>query len=158
MGLFNKLKDLASGKIPGSEGTKEKIKQIFESKVKDGNEYVVYAGFNMVTTKKLLKEIRTFYNYIIGYKNGDDPEIVVIPTDYLLEDVGEPIYLKKSQCTKIENLESKGLFHIEHPDLEDGNVYFMINVSKMFGTYTIDVSYIEEYTDFFEFFNKRFLK
>ncbi|MDR3258572.1 MAG: hypothetical protein LBT51_03040 [Fusobacteriaceae bacterium] len=51
-----------------------------------------------------------------------------------------------------------GLFHIEHSDLEDGNIYFMINVSKMFGTYTIDVSYIEEYMEFFEFFNKKFLK
>jgi hypothetical protein len=74
MGLLDKFKGLVSDTISGIaaggqsggnvEGKKEEIRNIFNSKVKDGESYNVLAGMNMVTTKKLTKEIRTYYNYL----------------------------------------------------------------------------------------------
>jgi hypothetical protein len=66
--LFGGMAEGQSGS--NAEGKKEEIRNIFNAKVKDGESYNVLAGMNMVTTKKLTKEIRTYYNYLVGYKNG----------------------------------------------------------------------------------------
>lgn len=78
MGILNKIMGMGGAK---SDAKKEEIRQIFISRVEDGESYTVLAAMNMVTTKKLFKEVRTYYNYIIGYKDGDDPELVIISTD-----------------------------------------------------------------------------
>jgi hypothetical protein len=118
---------------------------------------------NMVTTKKLTKEIRTYYNYLIGYKDGDDPEIVIISTSNDLASVDEPVICKKSECTKAVYLQNTGSFSVSHPKLGDGPVDFGIISSAAWGApgsgaLIIPVSYLDEYTPFTEFFQNRFAK
>jgi hypothetical protein len=155
MGFLNKLMGMGTD---NSAAKKEEIRNIFNSKVKDGESYITIAGMNLVTTKNLFKEIRTFYNYIVGYKDGDDPEIVIIDVSYDLESIGEPVYCKKSECTKAEYEASKGLFSISHPDLSDTVSFGVIPSTALYGGYIIKVSYVDEMMPFLEFFQNRFEK
>jgi hypothetical protein len=155
---------LTGGQSGGkSDGKKEEIRNIFDSKVNGGKNYIVLAGMNMVTTKKLMKEVRTYYNYLIGYKDGDDPEIVIIPTSNDLASVDEPVICKKSECTKAVYLQNTGSFSISHPKLGAAPVDFGIISSAAWGApgtgaLIIPVSYLDEYTPFTEFFQNRFAK
>jgi hypothetical protein len=170
MGLFDKFKGLVGDAVDGiaggqsgdkAEGKKEEIQNIFNAKVKDGGNYNVLAGINMVTTKKLTKEIRTYYNYIVGYKDGDDPEIVLISTTYDLVSVEEPVFCKKSECKRAEYLQNTGSFSILHPKLGDSPLDFSIIASAAWGSsgaLIIPVSYVDEFTSFTEFFQNRFAK
>jgi hypothetical protein len=170
MGLFDKFKGLvgdtlsgiAEGQSGGSaEGKKEEIQNIFNAKVKDGEIYKILAGMNMVTTKKLTKEIRTYYNYIVGYKDGDDPEIVLISTTCDLVSVEEPVFCKRSECKKAVYLQNTGTFSISHSKLGDSPLDFGIIVSVAWGSsgaLIIPVSYVDEFTPFTEFFQNRFAK
>jgi hypothetical protein len=163
MGLIgNAISGLAGGQSGGNaEGKKEEIRNIFNSKVKDGESYKVLAGMNMVTTKKLTKEIRTYYNYLVGYKDGDDPEIVLISTTYDLVSVEEPVFCKKSECKKVVYFQNTGSFGISHPKLGDALLEFGIIASAAWGrsgALIIPVSYVDEYTPFTEFFQNRFAK
>jgi hypothetical protein len=115
----------------------------------------------MVTTKKLTKEIRTYYNYIVGYKDGDDPEIVIISTTYDLVSVEEPVLCKKSECKKAAYLQNTGGFSISHPKLGDTPLEFAVIASAAWGSsgaLIIPVSYVDEFTPFTEFFQNRFAK
>jgi hypothetical protein len=175
MGLFDKFKGIVGEAIGGvaggltggqpgskSDGKKEEIRNIFNSKVNDGKNYTVLAGMNMVTTKKLTKEIRTYYNYLIGYKDGDDPEIVIISTTNDLASVDEPAICKKSECTKAEYIEGTGSFSISHPAFETPVDFGIIASaawgSPLSGALIIPVSYVDEFMPFTEFFQKRFAK
>jgi hypothetical protein len=174
MSLFDKFKGIVGEAIGGvaggltggqssvkSDGKKEEIRNIFNSKVNDGENYTVLAGMNMVTTKKLTKEIRTYYNYLIGYKDGDDPQIVIISTSPDLVSVDEPVLCKKNECAKAEYIQKTGSFSISHPAF-DAPVDFGIIASAAWGALdggmTIPVSYVDEFTPFTEFFQKRFAK
>jgi hypothetical protein len=131
--------------------------------VNGGKDYIVLAGMNMVTTKKLMKEVRTYYNYLIGYKDGDDPEIVIISTSNDLASVDEPAICKKSECTKAVYLQNTGSFSISHPKIGDALVDCGIISSAAWGAsgsgaLIIPVSYLDEYTPFTEFFQNRFAK
>jgi hypothetical protein len=170
MGLFDKFKGLVGDTLSGiaggqsggnTEGKKEEIRNIFNAKVKDGGGYKVLAGMNMVTTKKLTKEIRTYYNYIVGYKDGDDPEIVLISTTYDLVSVEEPVFCKRGECKKAAYLQNTGNFSISHPKLGDTPLDFGIIASAAWGSsgaLIIPVSYVDEFTAFTEFFQNRFAK
>jgi hypothetical protein len=129
--------------------------------VKDGGSYAVLAGTHLVTTKKLTKEIRTYYNYLIGYKDGDDPELVIISTSPDLASVDEPAICKKSECTKAEYIEKNGLFSVSHPAF-DAPVDFGVIASEAWGAgsggMTIRVAYVDEFMPFVEFFQNRFVK
>jgi len=155
MGFLDKLMGLGGAK---SDSNKQKITEIFNSKVENGEEYATLGCFHLVTTKKLMKEVRTFFNYIVGYKDASDPEIVIIPVSYDLSDIGDPILCKKSECTKAEYLVKSGEFIITHPELPEGKVPFCIIVSTMWDGYIIKVSYVHEYAPFTEFFEKKFAK
>jgi hypothetical protein len=131
--------------------------------VKDGGNYTVLAGMNMVTTKKLTKEVRTYYNYLIGYKDGDDPEIALISTSNDLVSVDEPIICQKSECRKADYLQNTGSFSITHEKLGDTPVNFSLIASAAWGApgsgaLIIPVSYLDEFTPFTEFFQNRFVK
>ena len=154
MGFLNKLMGLNSIK---SESKKDEIRNIFNSKVKDGEKYTVLAGMNMITSKKLLKEIRTYYNYIIGYCDSDDPEIVIISTDSELSFFEEPVYCKKSECISSKYIEQMGTFTIEHPKFDEPLTFFIIS-STAWGGYVINVSYVGEFETFVKFFKKSFEK
>jgi hypothetical protein len=176
MGLFDKLMGIAGDALGGvvggsaggqsggkSDGKKEEIRNIFNSKVIDGGSYTVLAGMNMVTTKKLMKEVRTYHNYLIGYKDGDDPEIVLISASNDLTSVDEPVVCKKSECKKAEYLQNTGSFSISHPKLGDVPIDFGIISSAAWGApgsgaLIIPVSYLDEYAPFTEFFQNRFVK
>lgn len=110
----------------GSEAKKEEIRKIFNEKVADGASYETLAAMNMVTTKKLTEEVRTYYNYLIGYKDGQDPELVIIATDHGLSSFDEPVVCKKSECTKAEYLVKTGNFTITHPAFGDKPLDFSI--------------------------------
>ncbi|MDR3149936.1 MAG: hypothetical protein LBT88_08025 [Oscillospiraceae bacterium] len=153
MGLLNKMMGLGGAK---SDAKKQEIRDVFNARVENGAEYTVLAAMNLVTEKKFLKEVRTYYNYIIGYKDSENPEIVVISTDSEVSRVGEPICCKKSDCLKANYLEKAGLFTIEHPALENQALNFSIILTSALG-YTISVSYLEEYAPFTEFFKTRFV-
>jgi hypothetical protein len=155
MGFLDKMMGMGTA---GSEAKKEELKAIFQSQVKNSEAYTVLAGMHMVTTKKLFKEIRTFYNYLIGYKDGDDPEIVIISTTSDLSSFEEPVYCKKSACQKAVYLQQTGSFSISHPQLGSEPVDFAIIASTAWGGYVIDVSYVDEYMPFTEFFQTRFAK
>jgi hypothetical protein len=170
MGLFDKVKGLVGDTLSGiaagqsggnAEGKKEEIRNIFNAKVKEGGRYNVLAGMNMVTTKKLTKEIRTYYNYIVGYQDGDDPEIVLISTTYDLASVEEPVFCKRSECKKAVYLQNTGSFSILHPQLGDTPVDFGIIASAAWGSsgaLIIPVAYVDEFMPFTEFFQNRFAK
>ncbi|MDR1222742.1 MAG: hypothetical protein LBL07_07695 [Tannerella sp.] len=170
MGLFNKLSGIigeaVTGKLSGkaaekNEEKKEEIRNIFDSKVQSGKDYTVLAGSNMVTTKKLMKEVRTYYNYIIGYKDGDDPEIVIIPTTDDLGTVDEPAICKRSECTKAVYEINTGNFRISHPAFSDAPLDFQIIVAAahgQLGALMIPVSCMDEFFPFTEFFQNRFAK
>lgn len=154
-----------TGKLSGqaaekNEEKKEQIHNIFLSKVENGNDYTVLAAANMVTTKKLTKEVRTYYNYIIGYRDGDDPEIVVLSTTDDLSSVGDPIHCKKSECIKAGDEKNIGDFRIWHPAFGKDPLILHICVSaySQLGTMEIKVSYLDEFYPFQEFFQNRFTK
>ena len=141
-----------------SDSKKAEIRNIFNSKVENGESYNVVAAMYLHTEQKLLKEIRTFYNYIIGYKDGDDPQMVIISTDSELSDIGDPVFCKKSECLKAEYKQQVGTFSVTHPDLGDEPVIFSIIASSAWGGYIISVSYVDEFMPFMEFFQNRFAK
>jgi hypothetical protein len=142
-----------------SEGAKQKIREIFDSKVADGAGYTLVAGFFVTYENKLTKQIQTYYNYIIGYKDGDDPEIVVLPVSWDLVSVYTPVICKLSQCKKTAYDAEHGGFHIEHPALENGEVKFaVIPSTSLYGGYIIKVSYVDEMMPFLDFFQKRYSK
>ena len=155
MGFLNKLMGLGGAK---SDAKKQEIREIFNDNVQDGDSYTVLAAMNVVYEKKLLEEIRTFYNYIVGYKDGADPEIVIISTDSDLYDVDEPVRCKKSECQEAKYLEQTGSFTLTHPDLGSGPTDFAVIASSAWGANIISVSYVDEFTPFMEFFTKRFCK
>ena len=93
-----------------SDSKKEEIRGIFDSNVEDGASYIVLAGMHPEVKKNLLKEVRTFFNYIIDYNDSDDPEIVIIPTDSELSVVDEHVYCKKSEYLKAVYLQQTGSF------------------------------------------------
>jgi hypothetical protein len=154
---MNFLKNLMGMGGAKSDSKKAEIRNIFNSKVEVGESYTVLAAMNMVTEKKLLKEIRTYYNYIIGYKDGDDPEIVILCTDHELSEVDTPVYCKKSECSKAE-CSQHGTFLITHPHFGGKPLEFGIIPSTALGGYIISVSYVDEFTPFMEFFQNRFAK
>jgi hypothetical protein len=165
MGLFDKVMKIAGGLSggAGSDAKKEEIRNIFNAKVQDGGSYSVLAGTHMVTAKKLMKEVRTYYNYIIGYKDGDDPEIILISTSNDLASVDEPALCKKSECAKAEYLQDTATFSISHPSLGDEPVDFEVIASAAWGApgtgaLVIPVSYLDEYGPFAEFFQNHFAK
>ena len=155
MGFLDKLMGMGGSK---SDSKKQEIREIFNANVQDGDSYTVLSAMNMVTEKKLFEEIRTFYNYIIGYKDGNDPEIVIIPTDSELSGVEEPVCCKKSECREAKVLTQTCMFSITHPGFDNKPVDFGIIASTAWGEYVISVSYVDEYTPFSEFFQKRFAK
>ena len=155
MGFLNKLMGIGTAK---SEAKKAEIQKIFNEQVQNGENYTVLAAMHMVFQKKLLKDVYTYYNYIVGYKDGDDPEMVIIPTTHDLSSFEEPIYCKKSECTQISYDASVALFSIWHPQLGDEPVKFSIIGSTAWGGYIISVSYVEECVPFVEFFQNRFMK
>ena len=155
MGFLDKIMGMGG---PKSDSKKEEIRDIFNSNVADGSSYTVLAAMHLETKKNLLKEIRTYYNYIIGYKDGEDPEIVVLSTDSELSDVNEPIICKKSECRAAEYSQQVGNFSIMHPDLGDEPLLFSIIASSAWGGYIISVSYVDEFMPFLEFFQKRYAK
>lgn len=155
MSFLKKIMGMGGAK---SDSKKEEIRSLFNSKVENGDEYATIAAMNLVTTKKLLKEIRTYYNYIIGYKDGDDPEMVIISTTNDLSSLEEPVLCKKSECVKADYLSETGSFSVTHPQFGSDPVNFSIIVSTAWDGYIIDVSYLDEYTPFTEFFQNRFAK
>ena len=155
MGFLNKMMGMGGAK---SDEKKQEIRNIFDSAVEDGESYAVLAAMHMVSEKKLLKEVRTFYNYIIGYRDGDDPEIVVISTDCELSEISEPVYCKKSECSQAKYLSNTGSFTVTHPGLGSKPVDFSVIASTAWGGYIIDVSYVDEYMPFMEFYQNRFAK
>ena len=155
MGFMNKMMGLGGEK---SDAKKQEINAIFGSKVENGESYTVLAAMNMVTTKKLLKEIRTYYNYIIGYKDGDDPELVIIATDSELSGFEEPVRCKKSECVKAAYLQATGSFTLTHPAFGNNPLNFSVIASTAWAGYIISVSYVDEFAPFMEFFQTRFAK
>lgn len=155
MGILNKMMGMGGAK---SDTKKDEIRGIFNSRVEEGESYTVLAAMNMVTTKKLLKEVRTYYNYIIGYKDGDDPELVIISTDNELSAFEAPVRCKKSECQKAGYLEKTGSFTVTHPSLGGEPLDFAVIASTAWGGYVIDVSYVDEFMPFMEFFQNQFAK
>jgi len=154
MGFLNKLMGVGTA---GSESKKEEIRQIFNSTVQNGESYTVVACMHMAFEKKLLKDVYTYYNYLVGYKDGDDPEIVIISTTHDLTSLDEPVYCKKSECTKAY-YDPQGMYVISHPQLDADEIKFTVIPSTAWGGYIISVSYLDEATPFWEFFQKRFEK
>ena len=155
MGFLDKMMGLGGAK---SDSKKQEIREIFNTKVANGDNYTVIAAMNMVTTKKLLKEIRTYYNYIIGYKDGEDPELVVISTNSDLSSVEEPVHCLKSECTKADFLQEVSTCSLIHPAFGSEPLDFFVIASTMWGGYIIDVSYVDEFGPFVEFYQNRFVK
>jgi len=155
MGFLDKIMGLGGAK---SDSKKQEIRDIFNASVEGGDGYIVFAAMHMVQEKKLLKEVRTFYNYIIGYKDSSDPELVIIATDHELSDIGEPVRCKKSECTEAKYLEQTGSFTVTHPGLGSEPVDFAVIVSTAWGGYVIDVSCLDEFAPFAEFYQNRFAK
>lgn len=141
-----------------SESKKEEIRNIFTSKVENGEDYTVVAAWFVVHEKKLLKDVTTYYNYIVGYKDGDDPEIVIISTDPKLSTFEEPVLCKKSECESAVYNTKDGMFAITHPAFGKDPLKFGIIATTRMGSYVISISYLDEYNSFLEFFQNRFAK
>ena len=155
MGFMDKMMGLGGA---ASDSKKQEIRDIFNAKVENGESYQVLAAMYLLTEKKLLKEVRTYFNYIIGYRDGDDPEMVIITTDHELSVSEEPVLCKKSECLATKYLEKTGSFEITHPGLGGKPFEFGIITSTAWGGYIIAVSYVDEYLPFMEFFRNRFSK
>jgi hypothetical protein len=156
MGFLSNLMGMGGAK---SDAKKEKIRNIFNEQVKDGESYSVFAGFNIVVKDKLLKQVSTYYNYLIGYKDGDDPEMVIISTDNKLSSFKPPVYCKKSECSQA-NVSKEGLFSIWHPAFEKEPLRFGVSAfsAMHLDSYLLKVSYVNEYEPFATFFQNRFAK
>jgi len=155
MGLLNRIMGFGGAK---SDAQKGKIRRLFNERVNDGESYTVVAAFNIVMKDSLLKQTHTYYNYIIGYKDGDDPEVVVISTDSELSSFEPPVYCKKSECSKAAYMLETGNFSLNHPAFGNEPLIFGIIPSTSLGGYIIKVSYLNEFTPFAEFFQNRFAK
>lgn len=155
MGFLNKMMGLGGRK---SAANKQKIREIFNAKVQDGDSYTVLAAMNMVIGQEFLEEIYIYYNYIIGYKDGNDPEFVLIPTDKKLSAMEDPVHCKRSECREAKYLEQTGSFTLTHPGFGDNPIDFGVIASTAWDGDIIDVSYVDEYMPFMEFYRKRFVK
>jgi hypothetical protein len=139
---------------------KEEIRNIFCLKVKEGATYTVLAGGNVVATRRLMKTENTYYNYLIGYRDGDDPEIVIISTSADLGMTEDPVICKRSACTQALREEDGAEYRILHPAFGGESLNFRIITSArgQAEALVIPVAYGEEFFSFDAFFRNRFAK
>jgi hypothetical protein len=72
---------------------------------------------------------------------------------------GEPVFCKRSECTKAVYLQNIGSFSISYPKLGYTPLEFGIIASSAWGSsgaLIIPVSYVDEFAAFTEFFQNRF--
>ncbi len=157
MGFLSRLLGLEGG--AKSESKKQEIRNKFNSLLENGESYVTLSVINIVYEKKLFKDVTTYYNYILGYKDGDDPEIVIISTDNTLSSFEPPIICKRSECNSAFLSDKSKRFTIDHPAFGEQPLEFFIDpTGSTNGGYTIGVSQSQEFQPFYDFFMDKFAK
>jgi hypothetical protein len=82
-----------------SNENKEKMRQIFNRQVENGNSYTLMYCYTESYTNAILVEITKHANFIVGYKEG---EVVVIPVDADLTDIGDSYIFNKANNSQIK--------------------------------------------------------
>lgn len=157
MGFFSRLFGLEGG--AKSESKKQEIRNNFNSLVENGEDYVTLCVMDIVYEKKLFKDVTTYYNYIIGYKAGDDPEIVIISTDNNMSSFEPPIICKRSECESAFFNEKRKRYTIKHSAFGEHPMEFFLDpTGSTNGGYTIGVNQLQEFQPFYDFFTGVFSK
>lgn len=106
MGLMDIVKKAATGATDEeNQKNREKMREIFNSVVVDGQAYkLLYCKAENYTDAVLVK-VTTHYSFIVGYKEAAPRTIAVVPIDASLTAAGEPrIFTKESGGVSASNM------------------------------------------------------
>lgn len=100
MALMDFVKKIALGATDEeNKKNKERMREIFNSCVSDGDAYKLMYCHMQNYTNAVLVEVTRHSNFIVGYKEG---EIVVIQVNAILTEYGEPMFFNKENESVIK--------------------------------------------------------
>ena len=104
MGIFGKLFKGPEIDQVKSADSKQKMRRLFDSVVPDGGQYQLVAAYTEDAKRfnyGLVHGSKTTYgSLIVGWKEGADPTVVVVPTVPDLSGCGDPVYYRRSDILK----------------------------------------------------------
>lgn len=120
MGLYNRM--FGGGTrvqldTEKSDDNKRRMRNIFNSKVKDGDQYKLIFGYSEnigETNFSVLSTVAYKYrNFIIGYRESD-LTLVLIEIEPDLNESGDPITLKSEDLKRADFDQEKGSYYIQY--------------------------------------------
>ena len=100
MGLFDVVKKALTGASDeDNRKNKARMREIFNSCVKNGDEYKLIYCHMENYTNAVLVEITKHSNFIVGYKEG---EVVIINVNATLTEYGDPEFFNKENGATIK--------------------------------------------------------
>ena len=107
MGFLDKMTSAITGvNDETNAANKQKMRELFNSVVKDGDSYKVIATYGQ-KINPLIKRT-TYYSYIVGYKG--EGELVIVPCNSELTDASNPIAVTPANCTVKKSLTGETVF------------------------------------------------
>ena len=104
MGIFGKLFKGPEIDQAKSADSKQKMRRLFDSVVPEGGQYQLVAAYTEDAKRfnyGLVHGSKTTYgSLIVGWKEGADPTVVVVPTVPDLSGCGDPEVLRKADILK----------------------------------------------------------
>ena len=159
MGIFGKLFKGPEIDQAKSADSKQKMRRLFDSVVPDGGQYQLVAAYTEDAKRfnyGLVHGSKTTYgSLIVGWKEGADPTVVVVPTVPDLSGCGDPTYYRRSEILKAYRNKYPTDAFIIYPDKKGYigiNAYDWLEDEKLY----VYVSQEEELAAFTDFFMNRF--
>ena len=159
MGIFGKLFKGPEIDQAKSADSKQKMRRLFDSVVPDGGQYQLVAAYTEDAKRfnyGLVHGSKTTYgSLIVGWKEGADPTVVVVPTVPDLSGCGDPVYYRRSEIHKAYRNKYPTDAFIIYPDRKGYigiNAYDWLEDESLY----VYVSQEEELKAFTEFFMTKF--
>ena len=159
MGIFGKLFKGPEIDQAKSADSKQKMRRLFDSVVPDGGQYQLVAAYTEDAKRfnyGLVHGSKTTYgSLIVGWKEGADPTVVVVPTVPDLSGCGDPTFYRRSEILKAYRNKYPTEAFIIYPDKKGYigiNAYDWLEDEKLY----VYVSQDEELAAFTDFFMNQF--
>ncbi len=159
MGIFGKLFKGPEIDQAKSADSKQKMRRLFDSVVPDGGQYQLVAAYTEDAKRfnyGLVHGSKTTYgSLIVGWKEGADPTVVVVPTVPDLSGCGDPTFYRRSEILKAYRNKYPTDAFVIYPDKKGYiaiNAYDWLEDEKLY----VYVSQDEELAAFTDFFMKKF--
>ena len=155
MGIFGKLFKGPEIDQAKSADSKQKMRRLFDSVVPDGGQYQLVAAYTEDAKRfnyGLVHGSKTTYgSLIVGWKEGADPTVAVVPTVPDLSGCGDPTYYRRSEILKAYRNKYPTDAFIIYPDKKGYigiNAYDWLEDEKLY-VYVSQDAELAAFTDFF---------